>query len=83
LYITQYDVKTASNFIEDIVAKTRWIAATGFAGAPRDALSPGLKALPYRERCTYFRTSDSAVHILRILHGRRDISSDDFSESND
>jgi toxin ParE1/3/4 len=81
VYIAQYDTEAASRLVYDIVNKTKWIAASGFSGAPRNELSEGLKALPYRDRCIYFRTDEKAVYILRILHGRRNISSEDFSEN--
>ena len=81
VYIAQYDTEAASRLVYDIVDKTEWIAASGFPGAPRDELSKGLKALPFRDRCIYFRMDEKAVYILRILHGRRNLSPDDFSKN--
>jgi toxin ParE1/3/4 len=48
---------------------------------PRDELSLGLRALPFKDRCIYFRVMGSRIYIVRILHGRQDISSEDFPES--
>ncbi|MCK7613960.1 type II toxin-antitoxin system RelE/ParE family toxin [Roseibium sediminicola] len=66
------------SFLADFTAKIDWIAKTGFTGVPRDRIRPGLRAYPYRERCIYFRVDESAVTILRVLHGRQDIEVQDF-----
>jgi toxin ParE1/3/4 len=58
-----------------------WIAVSGFPGVPRDTLSPGLKVLPYRQRAIYFRTTETTVRILRILHGHQNITPEDFTET--
>lgn len=68
----------ARNFVADISARIEWIAKTGFTGVPRDLISPGLRALPYRGRCIYFRTDEDSVTILRILHARQDITAQRF-----
>ncbi|SMF50409.1 Plasmid stabilization system protein ParE [Xaviernesmea oryzae] len=78
LYIAAEDPVAASRFVRDLVRKMEWIALSGFPGAPRDELSPGLKALPYRRRCIYFRTTETTVRILRVLHGHQEISPDYF-----
>lgn len=65
-------------FVADLNAKIEWIAKTGFTGVPRDWIRPGLRALPYRERCIYFRIDDDAVIILRVIHGRQDVSAQEF-----
>lgn len=59
-----------------------WIALSGFPGSPRDNLSPGLKALPYRKRCIYFRTTETTVRILRVVHSHQNITPD-FFKTND
>jgi toxin ParE1/3/4 len=68
----------ASDFARDLLRKIEWIAYTGFPGSPRDGLSPGLKALPYRKRCICFRTTETAVRIVRVLHGHQNLSPDLF-----
>jgi len=40
-----------------------------------------LRSFAYRDRAVYFRLTDSRLHIIRILHGRQDLSPDDFTES--
>ncbi|WP_117194270.1 type II toxin-antitoxin system RelE/ParE family toxin [Rhizobium terrae] len=78
VYIAAEDPVAASRFIRDLTRKIEWIALSGFPGVPRNELSPGLKALPYRNRCIYFRTTEKTVRILRVLHGHQDVSSGHF-----
>lgn len=63
---------------DDLTARMWWIAETGFTGAPRDWIRPGLRALPYRECCICFRIDENTVTIQRVIHGRQDVSSQEF-----
>ena len=78
VYLATKASDVATKFVADLHNKMVWIAATGFTGVPRNWIRPGLRALPYRERCIYFRIDDKAVYILRVLHGRQDISQQTF-----
>lgn len=40
-----------------------------------------LRATVFRNYLIYFRVTPSQLLIIRILHGRQDISSEDFPES--
>jgi toxin ParE1/3/4 len=79
MYLAEEDVQIATDFVADLHDKMEWIALSGFTGVPRDWIRPGLRALPYRERCIYFRVTDTEVFILRVLHGRQDITQQEFS----
>ena len=79
LYIARDNPDAAARFVADLSSKIEWVAATGFTGVPRDWIRPGLRALPYRERCIYFRVNDETVTILRVLHGRQDVQRQEFS----
>ena len=60
----------------------RWIADTGFAGRRRDELGEGLRSLVCRERCIFYRLDSHEVRVVRVLHGRRDLPNQNFSEDN-
>jgi toxin ParE1/3/4 len=53
----------------------------GLTGSPRDDLKSDLRAAIFRNYLIYFRATPSHLLIIRILHGRQDISSEDFPES--
>lgn len=77
-YIAAQDPAAASFFIRDLTRKIAWIASSGFPGCPRDTLSLGLKALPYRRRRIYLRTTETTVRVVHVPHGHQDISPDYF-----
>ena len=80
-YIAETNPNAAARFILDINLKIEKIAETGLTGVARHALRPKLRSVPYRDRCIYFRVEKSHLYVVRILHGRQDISSQDFPES--
>lgn len=79
-YLALIDPISAKRFVSRINVKMEWIAKSGLTGVPRDFI-PGLRAFPYRDRCIYFLADNSTITILRILHGRQDITSENFPES--
>lgn len=74
-------MNTATKFVDDLHKKIQWIADIGFAGAPRDWMRPSLRAFPYRKRCIYYRMNDDEVNILRVLHGRQDVTQQEFDKN--
>lgn len=68
----------ADRLVVDLEAKMRSLAGSGISGAPRDDLAAGLRAFPYRQRCSYFRIEGKRLVVVRILQGRQDISSQEF-----
>ncbi|WP_312404874.1 type II toxin-antitoxin system RelE/ParE family toxin [Rhizobium sp.] len=68
----------AQEFLTDLTAKIIWIAEADYTGSPRDDVSPGLRALPYRQRCIYYRSYVDRIVILRVLHMAQDVKRQDF-----
>ena len=79
LHESQSD-EIADRFVLDLEAKMRSLAASGYSGAPRDGIAKNLRAFPYRERCFYFRIRGRELIVLRVLHGRQDVSPGKFEE---
>lgn len=44
-------------------------------GRVRDDLYPGLRSLQYEEFLVFYLTTDAGIHVVRVLHGRRDLDS--------
>ena len=80
-YIAADNPHAAAACVLDIHLKISSIAEIGFPGVARDQIGRHLRALPYRDRCIYFRVEDSHITIVRILHGRQDVTSENFPES--
>jgi toxin ParE1/3/4 len=67
------------DLIKSLLVKIQALASSGHHGAPREWISPGLRAFPYKNRCIYFRTIEGHLRVLRILHGRQDVTREMFS----
>ena len=80
-YLEERNPVAAERLIQDIERKIAELAASRNSGVSRDWLKPGLRAFPYRRRCIYFRFIEDTLVVLRIVHGRQDITADYFSES--
>jgi toxin ParE1/3/4 len=61
-------------FTNDSERKIIDLAGSRNPGVCRERLKPGLGAFPYRRRCIYFRVVKDALVVLRITHGRQDIT---------
>ena len=81
-FIAEKNPTAARNLLDSIEAKIRDTAISGGTGVARDWIRPGLRALPFKDCCIYFRVEDSMLRILRIVHGRQSIGPEDFTESN-
>lgn len=77
-YIAKSSPHYAQEFLADLTAKIAWIAEVDFSGSPRDYILEGLRGLPYRDRCIYFRSYHDRVVILRVMHGAQDVKPQDF-----
>ena len=58
--------------------RLRWIAETGFNGAARDWIRPGIHLDVYKDRCIYFRIDAETVTILRVVHGAQDVAREEI-----
>jgi toxin ParE1/3/4 len=70
----------AAAFVADLTGKIERISQIGLSGTARDWIRPGLRALPYRDRCFYFRIDDNALYLLRVLHGKQDVEKQEFTD---
>lgn len=80
-FIARDNPAVARKFVQSIEEKIKSAASDGYTGVARDWILPGLRALPYRDRCIYLRVHETHILVLRILHGRQHLSPDDFPES--
>ncbi|NKK82454.1 type II toxin-antitoxin system RelE/ParE family toxin [Rhizobium leguminosarum bv. viciae] len=77
-YIAESSPHYAQEFLADLTAKIAWIAEVDFPGSPRDHIAEGLRGLPYRNRCIYYRSYRDRIVVLRVKHGAEDIKPQDF-----
>lgn len=43
-------------------------------------ICPGLRGLPYRGRCFYFRVAGDSLIVVRVLSCKQDVSNEEFPE---
>ena len=70
----------ADRFVIDLETKMRAVAASGYSGVARDHVAENLRAFPYRQRCFYFRIDGKEMLVVRVLHGRQDLSLEQFKD---
>jgi plasmid stabilization system protein ParE len=57
------------------------LAQLGLTGTKTDHLRDDIRAFTFKERRFFIRVCDETITVLRVKHGRQNISSDDFPES--
>ena len=73
-YIAQNSPDNADRLIDRIFQTCQEnLASSPHMGRPREELSPGLSSLIIGDYIIFYRTIDSGVEVVRVLHGRRDI----------
>ncbi|RWX76139.1 type II toxin-antitoxin system RelE/ParE family toxin [Neorhizobium lilium] len=81
-YVADFNPAAARRLLDDINTKMMSLAQLGITGAARN-FAPNLRAFPYRDRCIYFVVTETTMTVLRVLHGRQDITAADFSSAGD
>lgn len=79
-HISLDSVHYAQALLIDLTSKINWIAEVDFTGSPRDYISKGLRGLPFRKRCIYYRSYSDRIVVLRILHSAQDVARQKFDE---
>lgn len=69
------NMSAADRVLDAIEARWDNLARHPYSGVARDDIAPGIRHLVSGEYLTLYRLSDSAIEIVRVLHGRRKISS--------
>ena len=77
-YIVKENETAAISFILDLSEKLEHLAQAGVTGSSRDWVSVGLRAFPYKGRCFYFRIIEDQMVVIRVLHGKQDVSAQSF-----
>ena len=80
-YIAQFDPALADAFVTGLYQKIEALAQFGLTGTKTDHLRDDIRAFTFKERRFFIRVSDETITVLRVKHGRQNISPDDFPES--
>ena len=63
----------ARRVVSDIAARIEAIRDFPDAGAPRDHIRPGLRAVIKHNYIAYYRATGDEIIVIRVLHGSRDV----------
>ncbi|MGB0084807.1 MAG: type II toxin-antitoxin system RelE/ParE family toxin [Rhodomicrobiaceae bacterium] len=64
----------AETFLRRIDAELTTLAELGHSGVSREWISPGLRLHVIGNYCVYFRCTEDATRIIRLLNAARDIN---------
>lgn len=77
-YISDKNPRAAERLLDRLEARWDLLATQPRSGAPRDDLGPGFRQVVVAEYLSIYRIEAGAIEILRVLHGRRNISPEDI-----
>jgi toxin ParE1/3/4 len=72
-YIADDSVASADAFINKLYETIQVLAKQSGSGRHREELAPGILSFPFGRYIIFYRASQGAIEIVRILHGARDI----------
>jgi toxin ParE1/3/4 len=78
-FIADDNVKAADALIDRIEAAFNMLALEPMAGRARDDLGANLRSFPIRSYIIFYVPVSDGIEVVRVMHGRRDINSDDIA----
>jgi toxin ParE1/3/4 len=72
-YIADDSVANADAFIDKMYETIQLLANKPGSGRHREELAPGIQSFPFGRYIIFYRVVSSAIEIIRVLHGARDI----------
>jgi len=80
LHIARENPKAADRILDMIENRWQQLAAHPLSGPSRSEVAPDLRHLIVRDYLILYRVSEHAVEIVRVLHGRRNLTAESFDE---
>jgi len=72
-YADAANPQVADRIVRQVHRACRLLERHPFAGRPRDEIRPDLRSLVTRPYLVFYRVTDEAAEIVRVLDGRRDV----------
>jgi toxin ParE1/3/4 len=77
-YISDRNPPAATKLIAKLVEQWELLATQPYSGAGRSDILPGIRHKVMGQYVAFYHVDGRDVVILRVLHGKQKISSDDF-----
>lgn len=68
----QWDAVQADKYLDELDSGIRQLADNPEMGAERDYVREGYRVLFINSHAVYYTVTPSAIHVVRVLHGRMD-----------
>lgn len=78
MWIAADSPRAATRILDQFEEIAAILARFPGAGVARPELGDALRSFPVSSYVIFYRPIDDGVEIVRVLHGRRDITSEDF-----
>jgi toxin ParE1/3/4 len=78
LYVAQDSPVAADRLLDRIDARLQQLSLMPLSGPSRHDLLPGLRHLVIGNFLVFYRVEETGVVIVRVMHGRRDITPEDL-----
>lgn len=72
-YIAADNRTAADRFLRRIAVRLGTVAHHPLMGQARPQLGPGVRSMPFGNYVIFYAPTSTGIHVLRILHGARDI----------
>lgn len=80
-YISEENPPAAGRLVQRFIRQWELLSTQPHLGMARDDISPGVRHLVMGQYVAFYRVKGNDVLIVRVLHGRRNITASDIETS--
>ncbi len=77
-YVAAFSEAAADRLLDRFERRWELLATQPYSGAAREDVAPGLRHVVVGEYLSLYRVAEEAILIVRVLHGRRNLSGEAF-----
>ncbi len=79
-FIAPINEKAANSVIDEITTAFGMLTNNPNAGRPRSEISATMRSFQVGSYSIFYAASKSGIEIVRVMHNRRDVKSDDIAQ---
>lgn len=73
-HVAAFSETAADRLLDRFERRWELLTSQPYSGAAREDIAPGLRHVVVGEYLSLYRVTEEAILIVRVLHGRRDLS---------
>ena len=78
-YISEHSASASMKLVKDFIRRWELLATQPYSGATCEDILPSIRHLVMGQYIAFYQVEDTSVIILRVLHGRRNITAEDVT----